>query len=146
MAKASPAPPNAEAVLAELKALGSEWNRTGMARFGINTDRAFGVSMAAMRPLQRKYRHQHELAAELWATGYHEARILAALIDDPREVRPKQRIREARLSQASQALREAGVIGSSASTRQAAAAMISSGRIASMSARGSVMGSTMNDE
>ena len=80
----------AETILAELKALGSEENREGMARFGISTDRAFGVSMAAMRPLTKAYRRNHRLAAELWDTGIHEARIFAALIDDPRQVTPAQ--------------------------------------------------------
>ena len=61
-----------------------------MARFGINTEKAFGVSMAAARPLARKYRRQHDLAAGLWASGIHEARILAALIDDPKLVTRKQ--------------------------------------------------------
>jgi 3-methyladenine DNA glycosylase AlkD len=79
-----------DAVLAELRALGSEDGRAGMARFGINTEKAFGVSMAAARPLARKYKPQHDLAAGLWATGIHEARILAALIDDPKLVTKKQ--------------------------------------------------------
>lgn len=77
-------------VLAELKSLGSEEGHAGMARFGINTENAFGVSMAAARPLARKYRRQHDLAAGLWATGIHEARILAALIDDPKLVTRRQ--------------------------------------------------------
>ena len=81
---------NVKSVLAELRAHGSEKNRTGMARFGINTERAFGVSMAYARPLARKYRRRHDLAADLWASGFHEARILAALIDDPKLVTPKQ--------------------------------------------------------
>ncbi len=80
----------AEAILVQLTALGSEENRLGMARFGINTDRAFGVSMTAMRPIVRQYRRNHALAAELWDTGYHEARILAALIDDPKQVTSEQ--------------------------------------------------------
>ena len=79
-----------DAVLAELRALGSEEGRAGMARFGINTEKAFGVSMAAARPLARKYKRQHDLALGLWATGIHEARILAALIDDPKLVTKKQ--------------------------------------------------------
>jgi 3-methyladenine DNA glycosylase AlkD len=77
-------------VLRELKRLGSAENRAGMARFGINTEKAFGVSMAAQRPLERKYRRNHDLATALWASGYHEARILAALIEDPKVVTPKQ--------------------------------------------------------
>ncbi|MEJ0012389.1 MAG: DNA alkylation repair protein [Bauldia sp.] len=80
----------AETVLRELRALGSESGRAGMARFGINVASALGVSMAAQRPLQRKYRRDHALAVALWASGIHEARILAALIDDPKLVTPKQ--------------------------------------------------------
>jgi 3-methyladenine DNA glycosylase AlkD len=82
--------PKVEDVISELKALGSEENRAGMARFGINVDKAFGVSMAAQRPLLRKYRRDHALALALWKSGYHEARILAALIDDPNKVTPRQ--------------------------------------------------------
>jgi 3-methyladenine DNA glycosylase AlkD len=83
-------PPTVKAILAELKALGSSEGRTGMARFGINIEKAYGVSMAAARPLARKYKRQHELAADLWASGIHEARILAALIDDPKLVTARQ--------------------------------------------------------
>lgn len=77
-------------VLTELKSLGSEAGRAGMARFGINIDTAFGVSIAAQRPLYRKYRRDHDLALALWDSGFHEARILAALIDDPKKVAPRQ--------------------------------------------------------
>jgi len=77
-----------DAVLAELSAMGSQEGRAGMARFGINADRAFGVSMTAMKPLGRRLKRDHELALALWATGAHEARILAALIADPKEVTP----------------------------------------------------------
>jgi 3-methyladenine DNA glycosylase AlkD len=80
----------ADAVLAELRALGSAENRAGMARFGINTEKAFGVSMTAMRPIARRFRRRHDLAAALWASGWHEARILAALIDDPKLTTRKQ--------------------------------------------------------
>lgn len=77
-------------ILAELASMGSEENRAGMARFGINADRAFGVSMTSLRPIVRRFRRRHDLAAALWATGKHEARILAALIDDPKLVTPEQ--------------------------------------------------------
>jgi len=86
MAKPPAQAPSGAAVVAELKALGSEKNRAGMARFGINTDKAFGVSIAAMTPLVRKYRHNHALAQALWASGYHEARILAAFVEEPDKV------------------------------------------------------------
>jgi 3-methyladenine DNA glycosylase AlkD len=80
----------AHSILAELKALGSETNRAGQARFGINTARAFGVSMAALRPLARRLKRDHALAAALWKSHVHEARILAALIDVPANVTPEQ--------------------------------------------------------
>lgn len=86
MAKPPTQLPSVAAVIAELKALGSEKNRAGMARFGINTDNAFGVSIAAMTPLIRKYRRNHALAQALWASGYHEARILVAFVEEPDKV------------------------------------------------------------
>jgi 3-methyladenine DNA glycosylase AlkD len=77
-------------LLAKLKQLGSEKNRAGMARFGIQTDKAFGVSVANLRQLAKPYRKNHQLALDLWQTGFHEARILAAIIDDPTQVTPAQ--------------------------------------------------------
>jgi 3-methyladenine DNA glycosylase AlkD len=88
--KPEPEAVDVDSVLAELRHLGSEKDRAGMARFGIKTERAFGVSIAAIRPLARRYRRNHALAAALWASGYHEARLLAALIDDPKQVTSKQ--------------------------------------------------------
>ena len=79
-----------DAIVAEIRALRSEKNRAGMARYGINTERAFGVSMAGLEPIARRHKRDHALAAALWKTGWHEARILAVLIDDPRAVTPEQ--------------------------------------------------------
>jgi len=73
-------------LVAELRALGSDHNRAGMARFGIETANAFGVSVTNIRAIGRTVRQDHQLAAELWATGYHEARILASLVDRPQWV------------------------------------------------------------
>lgn len=81
---------SADDVIAEIRSLGSEKNRAGMARYGINTSRAFGVSLAALEPIARRHRRDHALALALWKTGWHEARILAAVIDDPKVVSPEQ--------------------------------------------------------
>lgn len=89
-AKGAPAAVKPADVIAELRALGSEKNRAGMARFGINTEAAFGISLQQLRPLARKYKKNHELALALWESGFHEARLLAALIDDPKQVTAKQ--------------------------------------------------------
>jgi 3-methyladenine DNA glycosylase AlkD len=79
-----------EAILAELRSLGSEANRAGQARFGINTARALGVSITKLRPLARRLGRDHALAAALWRTGVHEARILAAFVDEQSKVTSAQ--------------------------------------------------------
>jgi len=89
-APAAEAKAHADDVVRELRSLASEQNRAGMARFGINTERAFGISMATLRPIARRYKRDHDLALALWASGWHEARLLAALIDDPKQVTPGQ--------------------------------------------------------
>jgi len=61
-----------------------------MARFGINSTKAFGVSARPLHALARSVGTNHRLAAELWSTGYLEARMLASLIDDPALVSPRQ--------------------------------------------------------
>jgi len=54
-----------------------------MARFGIDTGRAVGVTVTELRRFARDLGHDHELAAALWASGVHEARLLASLVDEP---------------------------------------------------------------
>ena len=78
------------AILAELRSLGSEKNRAGMARYGINVDNAFGVSIQELRKAAKPLRKDHTLAAALWATGNHEARLLACFVDDPDAVTADQ--------------------------------------------------------
>jgi 3-methyladenine DNA glycosylase AlkD len=73
-------------VLERLRAQGSPESREGMARYGIRTDRAFGVSLYVLRDIAKELGTDHELAIALWETGNHEARILAGIIDDPAEV------------------------------------------------------------
>jgi len=54
-----------------------------MARFGIDTGRAVGVTVTELRRFARDLGHDHELAGALWASGVHEARLLASLVDEP---------------------------------------------------------------
>jgi 3-methyladenine DNA glycosylase AlkD len=77
-------------VLAWLKRRGTKKNRDGMARYAIVSDKAFGVSMATMARLGKTLRGDHDLAMELWKSGWYEARMLATLIDDPTEVTSEQ--------------------------------------------------------
>jgi 3-methyladenine DNA glycosylase AlkD len=79
-----------EAILSELRSLGSEKNRAGMARYAINVQKAFGVPNSALKPLARRLGKDHELALALWASGWREARILAAYVDEKKKVTKEQ--------------------------------------------------------
>ena len=79
-----------EGVMAELRARANPENVAGMARYGIATEAALGVSIYDLRPMAKGIRDDHELALTLWQTGVHEARLLAGFIDDPRQVGEEQ--------------------------------------------------------
>jgi len=49
-----------------------------------------------LRAIGRRHRRDHALALALWATGVHEARGIATLVDDPRRVTRGQMERWAR--------------------------------------------------
>jgi 3-methyladenine DNA glycosylase AlkD len=79
-----------EAALAELKRNGSKAGLAGMARYAIPSDRAFGVPMRQIQALAKQLGRDHALAKELWASGWYEARTLAAYVDDPAQVTATQ--------------------------------------------------------
>ena len=83
-------PQQVSAVLAELRALGNDQNLRGMVRVGINAADAFGVSIYDLRKVAQRLGTEHDLALALWATGNHEARLLACFVDDPAAVTLKQ--------------------------------------------------------
>jgi 3-methyladenine DNA glycosylase AlkD len=77
-------------ILQELKSSANPENKAGMSRFGINTEKAYGVSIPVIRSIARKYKRNHTLALALWATQVHEARLLAAFVDDASQVTDTQ--------------------------------------------------------
>ncbi len=82
--------PRVTRLLADLRALGSERDRAGMARYGINVADAYGVSIYELRKVAKQLGTDHALALALWATGNHEARLLACFVDDPALVTSQQ--------------------------------------------------------
>ena len=80
----------AKAAVAELKRLGTKKNREGMTRYAIPSDNAFGVSVGQIQQLAKRLGRSHELAQALWDTGWYEARMLAAFVDEPERVTPAQ--------------------------------------------------------
>jgi 3-methyladenine DNA glycosylase AlkD len=79
-----------DSVLRRLKSLSNPKSLEGMARFGINTKRAFGVSIPQLRALSKEIGKDHLLAQQLWDSQFHEARMLATMIDEPRMVSEAQ--------------------------------------------------------
>lgn len=59
-------------------------------RYGIHTQRALGVPMNKMKQLGKQLGVDHHLAADLWSTGWYEARIVASIVDDPEAVTSEQ--------------------------------------------------------
>jgi 3-methyladenine DNA glycosylase AlkD len=77
-------------ILQQLKSLSNPEAVAGMARFGINSNNTYGVSIPALRKMARETGKDHALALQLWSSGIHEARILAGMIDVPDMVSKEQ--------------------------------------------------------
>lgn len=67
-------------IIAELESLGTPRNIEGMRRFKVFTSKAFGVPMPQLRALAKRCGPNLSVAQQLWASGWHEARIIATLI------------------------------------------------------------------
>jgi 3-methyladenine DNA glycosylase AlkD len=76
--------------LAELKRSGTAATRDGMARYGITAKKSFGVTVAQLKLIARQFPRNHELALALWESEWYEARMLATMVDDPKQVTPQQ--------------------------------------------------------
>ena len=96
MTKPSDVEASVDAALNWLERHGTARNRDGMARYAIVADKVFGVSMATLQPYAKKLGRNHDFALALWETGWYEARMLAAFVDEPARVTPSQMDRWAR--------------------------------------------------
>jgi 3-methyladenine DNA glycosylase AlkD len=77
----------ASTLVAGLRARGNARDAQGQRHFGIAPGgELLGIRAPVLREIARRHRRDHDLALALWATGVHEARIIATLIDDPRRV------------------------------------------------------------
>lgn len=52
--------------------------------------KSYGVGMAAIRQIAKRVGRDHELALELWKTGWYEARLLTAFVDEADRVTAAQ--------------------------------------------------------
>ncbi len=79
-----------EEVLKRLRGEAKPDQLEGMARYGMAVERRLGVSIPSLRQLAKEVGKNHNLAQELWKTGIAEAMIVAAMIDDPKQLTEAQ--------------------------------------------------------
>ena len=77
-------------VLKKLRAKAKTDQLERMARFGMAVERRLGVSVPDMRKIARESGKDHRLAIKLWKTGITEARIVAAMVDEPEKLSKAQ--------------------------------------------------------
>lgn len=82
--------PTSAEIIAELKSYADPKNVEGMTRFGISSKNTLGVSVVTLRKIAKEVGRSHGLALDLWKSGIHEARMLAALVDEVDKTTPKQ--------------------------------------------------------
>ena len=79
-----------ESILDRLKSNAKPDHLEGMAKYGMAIERRLGASVPDMRKIAKELGKDHELALELWNTGIAEAKIVAAMIDDPKKLAESQ--------------------------------------------------------
>jgi len=78
-------------VLARLQAWANPQAASSAARGGIRPKTTlYGVPVPELRKLSKQIRRNHALALQLWESGIHEARLLATMIADPKQVTDAQ--------------------------------------------------------
>ena len=65
-----------------LKSISSEKYKANVTKLGIPEKQSLGVSILELRKLAKKMEPSNKLAARLWHTEIHEAKLLAVLITD----------------------------------------------------------------
>jgi len=81
---------NVTEIISTLKQISDPKYLEGMERFSVDNSKALGVSLPNLRKVAKGIKKDHQMALELWATGIHECRVLASLVDDPKLVTPEQ--------------------------------------------------------
>ncbi len=77
-------------IIKKLKSLSNPKNVVGMARFGLVSKKVLGIKKPVMDKMAKEIGKDTELALKLWASGIYEARVLAALIADPKIITDSQ--------------------------------------------------------
>ena len=76
--------------VAWLKKTGTKAGRDGMKRYGLPSDKAYGVPVGRLQAYAKKLGRDHGLAMALWESGSFEARLLTAYIGEPERLTSAQ--------------------------------------------------------
>jgi len=77
------APHTLDEAMSKLSALENKDALAGKKYFGINIDKALGLTMPQIRGIAKTITKDHDLALGLWQTDIHDARLLASMVDHP---------------------------------------------------------------
>ena len=80
---------NYRETMRKLRSMGTAQNRKVYARHGVGGE-MFGVSYADLGKLEKAIKTDHDLALELWASGNHDARVLATKVADADRLSSRQ--------------------------------------------------------
>jgi len=81
--------PSYSELLARLEDMANAEVKSSQDRFGIKGEKRLGISLYTLRDMAKGIR-DHDIALALWQSRIHEARMLAAMIDEPSKVTVSQ--------------------------------------------------------
>jgi 3-methyladenine DNA glycosylase AlkD len=79
-----------ESVVKKLRSIAGPEHLEEMSKYGIPLEQRLCISVPDLRKLAKEIGKNHKLAMDLWRTGIGEAKILAAMIDDPDKLTEQQ--------------------------------------------------------
>jgi len=77
-------------IIKRLRSLSNPRNIEDKARFGIISKNVLGITKPVMRKIAKDLGKNHNMALRLWDSEIYEARVIAALIDEPALVTEEQ--------------------------------------------------------
>lgn len=80
---------SSDKIVEEIKKLSSVKAKEAQVYFGISGVNSYGLTTPQMRLIAKRIGKNHSLALQLWKTGIHEARHIAAMVADPEKLNDK---------------------------------------------------------
>ncbi|MDD2488814.1 MAG: DNA alkylation repair protein [Bacteroidales bacterium] len=82
--------PTSNEILKQLLSLSDKEKAKQAEYFGVRGTKLIGISAPDLRQIAKQLKTNHPLALQLWENDYHEARMLATIIADPKQISSEQ--------------------------------------------------------